>query len=132
MISFSRVTRDQEVEGYKVPGGSLAIVNLWQFMNDPEHWDRPHLFRSVTGRPLYCNTKRKCSTLQNNHLFILTQSTALHFNAQLLRLKRPDLCGKLDNESHLEKSVISLGQKEGRGGHTSVSKLQPSRDVATY
>ena len=63
VTSFSRVTRDQEVEGYKVPGGSLAIVNLWQFMNDPDHWDRPHQFRSVldtscsldtTARPLHC------------------------------------------------------------------------------
>ena len=98
------MTRDQEVEGYTVPGGSLAIVNLWQFMNDPEHWDRPHLFRSVTGHPLYCNTKKE--------MFHLSEQLLIHFG-ELNRVSKKygifSICVDITTLGSLQLSQLFIG-----------------------
>nr|AJD25191.1 cytochrome P450 CYP78A115 [Salvia miltiorrhiza] len=45
LLSWSRLSiRDSLVDGYHVPAGTTAIVNMWAIMTDPRVWDDPLTF----------------------------------------------------------------------------------------
>lgn len=45
LLSWSRLSiRDSVVDGYHVPAGTTAIVNMWAIMTDPAVWDEPLTF----------------------------------------------------------------------------------------
>ncbi|KAL0428696.1 UNVERIFIED_CONTAM: cytochrome [Sesamum radiatum] len=45
LLSWSRLSiRDSVVDGYEVPAGTTAMVNMWAIMRDPQIWDDPLRF----------------------------------------------------------------------------------------
>ena len=45
LLSWSRLSiRDSLVDGYHVPAGTTAIVNMWAIMTDPQVWEDPLTF----------------------------------------------------------------------------------------
>lgn len=45
LLSWSRLSiRDSTLDGYHVPAGTTAMVNMWAIMRDPEVWDDPLTF----------------------------------------------------------------------------------------
>ncbi|KAG6401470.1 hypothetical protein SASPL_138327 [Salvia splendens] len=53
LLSWSRLSiRDSTVDGYRVPAGTTAMVNVWAISRDPENWPDPMRFkpeRHLTG-----------------------------------------------------------------------------------
>ncbi|KZV21917.1 hypothetical protein F511_05607 [Dorcoceras hygrometricum] len=46
LLSWSRLSiRDSTVDGYHVPAGTTAMVNMWAIMRDPAAWDDPLDFK---------------------------------------------------------------------------------------
>lgn len=46
LLSWSRLSiRDSVVDGYHVPAGTTAMVNMWAIMRDPAVWDDPLTFK---------------------------------------------------------------------------------------
>ncbi|XP_073271599.1 cytochrome P450 78A3-like [Primulina huaijiensis] len=46
LLSWSRLSiRDSAVDGYHVPAGTTAMVNMWAIMRDPTVWDDPLNFK---------------------------------------------------------------------------------------
>ncbi|XP_073062377.1 cytochrome P450 78A3-like [Primulina eburnea] len=46
LLSWSRLSiRDSAVDGYHVPAGTTAMVNMWAITRDPQVWDDPLSFK---------------------------------------------------------------------------------------
>lgn len=46
LLSWSRLSiRDSTVDGFHVPAGTTAMVNMWAIMRDPDNWADPLSFK---------------------------------------------------------------------------------------
>ena len=56
LLSWSRLSiRESTVDGYRVPAGTTAMVNVWAISRDPENWPDPMRFkpeRHLTGEDI--------------------------------------------------------------------------------